>query len=72
MAEETTDTNMTQVDTSSSRAEAVANEPGIRRIEPHSLAPTFRSKYDMYRWWKIDQQLVLPRYKDCNLSNFVT
>ena len=48
--------------------DSFVEEPEMHKVLPESLTASFRSKKDLYDWFTLHLQLVLPPYKECRVS----
>jgi hypothetical protein len=47
------------------RPDSDAVEPEMHHVLPETLTSSFRSKKDLYDWFSLHLQLVLPPLKEC-------
>ena len=40
----------------------------VVKVAPSELRHIVCSKYDLWRFWKVNQNVLMPRYKDLSLS----
>ena len=43
----------------------------MTRVKPTEIKHVASSKYDLYKFWKIDMNILMPRYRDLTMGRYL-